>query len=207
DDEAVNVAFGDKEHLYHLYGGGSVCLFASLDPYGTFRSTAGMVADSLAGIGISQRSCYVRSAEQVLAVLLNDADAAKLRVFENFHLVHIVPPWAVQQKRRPLPAACVHIVVDLGRVVVVHGGGRVEQHGQQVLLHVADFGGVVVQALHDELDVGAVQLQEPGPHHLMGEVRPGNAGGLASGTDRLHDQLHDLVQILAVGGKLPAQVV
>ena len=34
-------------------------------------------------------------------------------------------------------------------------------------LHVADFGGVVVQALHDELDVGAVQLQEPGPHHLM----------------------------------------
>ena len=41
-----------KEHLYHLYGGGSVCLFASLDPYGTFRSTAGMVADSLAGIGI-----------------------------------------------------------------------------------------------------------------------------------------------------------
>src|SRR5699024_8719556 len=26
-----------------------------------------------------------------------------------------------------LPAACVHIVVDLGRVVVVHGGRRVEQ--------------------------------------------------------------------------------
>ena len=110
-------------------------------------------------------------------------------------------------EKRPLPAACVHIVVDLGRVVVADGGGRVEQHGQQVLLHVADFGGVVVQALHDELDVGAVQLQEPGPHHLMGEVRPGNPGGLASGADRFHDQLHDLVQILAVGGKLPAQVV
>ena len=65
---------------------------------------------------------------------------------------------------------------------------------------------VVVQALHDELDVGAVQLQEPGPHHLVGEVRPGDAGGLASWRRPFHDQLHDLVQILPVGRKLPAQV-
>src|SRR5699024_9962827 len=91
-------------------------------------------------------------------------------------------------EKRPLPAACVHIVVDLGRVVVVHGGGGVEQHGQQVLLDVADLGGVVVQTLHDELDVGAVQFQEPGPNHLVGEVRPGDPGGLASGADRLHNQ-------------------
>ena len=110
-------------------------------------------------------------------------------------------------EKRPLPAACVHIVVDLGRVVVVHGGGRVEQHGQQVLLHVADLGGVVVQALHDELDVGAVQLQKPRPNDLVGKVRPGDPGGLAPGADRFHDQLHDLVQVLPVGGKLPAQVV
>ena len=54
---------------------------------------------------------------------------------------------------------------------------------------------------HDELDVGAVQLQEPGPYHLMGEVRPGDPGGLAFGADRFHDQFHDLVQILPVGGK------
>lgn len=41
----------------------------------------------------------------------------------------------------------------------------------------------------------------------MGEVRPGNSGDLASGADRFHNQLHDLVQILPVGGKLTAQVV
>ena len=102
DNEAVNVAFGDKEHFHHLHGGCAIRLFPGLDPYGTFRSTAGVVADGLTGIGISQSSCYIRSAEQHLAVLLKSADASKLRVFENFHLVHIVPPWAVQQKRRPL---------------------------------------------------------------------------------------------------------
>ena len=78
----------------------------------------------------------------------------------------------MQQKSGHYQPPGVHIVVDLGRVVIVHGGRRVEQHGQQVLLHVADFGGVVVQALHDELDVGAVQLQEPGPHHLVGKSAP-----------------------------------
>src|SRR5699024_12745847 len=79
DDEPVNVAFGDKEHLHHLYGGGAVCLLAGVDPYGTFRSTASGVADVLTGIGISQTSCYIRSAAQQLAVLLNSADAAKRR--------------------------------------------------------------------------------------------------------------------------------
>ena len=75
-------------------------------------------------------------------VRINDADRPKLRVFENFYMVHAVPPcimfWA--SKKRLLPAACVHIVIYLRRVVVAHGGGGVEQHGQQVLLHVADFG-------------------------------------------------------------------
>ena len=77
---------------------------------------------------------------------LHDADRPKLRVFENFYMVHVVPPcimfWA--SKKRLLPAACVHIVIYLSCVVVVHGGGDVEQHGQQILLHVADFGGVIV---------------------------------------------------------------
>ena len=98
-------------------------------------------------------------------------------------------------------------MVDLSRVVVAHGGGRVEQHGQQVLLHVADLGGVVVQALHDKLDVGAVQLQEPRPNHLMGEVRSGDTGGFPPGADCFHNQLHDLVQVLPVGLKLTTQVV
>ena len=46
--------------------------------------------------------------------------------------------------------------------MVVHGGRRVEQHGQQVLLHIAALGGVVVQELHDDLDVGACLLYTSG---------------------------------------------
>ena len=56
--------------------------------------------------------------------------------------------------------------------MVAHGGGRVEQHRQKVLFHVPYLGGVLLQAVHDKLDVGAVQLQEAGTHHLIGEVRP-----------------------------------
>ena len=136
DDQAVNIAFRDECHGLISAGGGD----------GTFRSTPGMVANGLAGIGISQCSSYIRTAKQHLPVMLQSADTAKLRIFENFYMVHAVPPCIMfwTSKKRLLPAACVHIVIYLSRVVVVHGGGGVEQHGQQILLHVADFGGVVV---------------------------------------------------------------
>lgn len=90
NDQAVHIAFWDKKHFHHLYCGGSIGLFSCLDPYGTFCSTPCMVADSLSGIGISQRSSYICTAKQYLVVLLKSADTAKLRVFENFHLVHSV---------------------------------------------------------------------------------------------------------------------
>ena len=54
---------------------------------------------------------------------------------------------------------------------------------------------------NDKLDVGAVQLQEAGTHHLMGEVRPGNPGGLTLRADGFHQKLHDLVQVLPIGPK------
>ena len=106
-----------------------------------------------------------------------------------------------------LPAACVHIVVDLCGVVVADRGRRIKQHRKQILLHVADFGGIVPQAFHDKLDVGAIQLQKTGADHLMGEVAASDPGGFPLGADGLHHQLHNLVQVLPVGGKLPAQVV
>ena len=84
---------------------------------------------------------------------------------------------------------------------------RIEQHSQQVLLHVADLGGVVVQALHDKLDVAAVQLQKPGADYFMGKVTASDPGGFPFGADSFHHQFHDLVQVFPAGGKLPAQVV
>ena len=70
NNKAVHITFGDKKHFHHLHGGRAIRLFPGLDPYGTFRSTAGVVADGFTGIGISQSSGYIRSAEQHLAVLL-----------------------------------------------------------------------------------------------------------------------------------------
>lgn len=91
--------------------------------------------------------------------------------------------------------------------MVADRGRRIKQHRKQILLHVADFGGIVPQAFHDKLDVGAVQLQKTGADHLMGEVTASDPGGFPLGADSLYHQLHDLVQVLPVGGKLPAQVV
>ncbi len=81
---------------------------------------------------------------------------------------------------------------------------RIEQHCKQVLLHVAYLGGVLLQTVHDKLDVGAVQLQKTGADHLMGEVAARDPGGLPLGTDRFYQQLYDLVQVILVGGKRPA---
>jgi hypothetical protein len=53
-----------------------------------------MADNCIAGIAVPQRSGHIRSAEQVFAVFFDDPDTAKLRVFENFHLVHVVPPLA-----------------------------------------------------------------------------------------------------------------
>ena len=51
--------------------------------------------------------------------------------------------------------------------MIVHGGRRIEQHRKQVLLHVAYLGGVLLQTVHDKLDVGAIQLQKAGTHDLV----------------------------------------
>ena len=113
-----------------------------------------------------------------------------------------------QQKSGCLPAACVHIVVNLCGVVVADRGRRIKQHRKQILLHVADFGGIVPQAFHDKLDVGSNPASKngSGPPH-GGEVAASDPGGFPLGADGLHHQLHNLVQVLPVGGKLPAQVV
>ena len=43
--------------------------------------------------------------------------------------------------------------------MVIHGGRRIEQHRKQVLLHVAYLGGILLQTVHDKLDVGAAPGQ------------------------------------------------
>ena len=57
-----------------------------------------VVANRLLRVFVPQRQRHVLSNQPRFAVNLHGADRPKLRVFENFHLVHIVPPSAVQQK-------------------------------------------------------------------------------------------------------------
>ena len=82
------------------------------------------------------------------------------------------------------PIGLCHIVRHKGRIVAVDGAGRVKKHGPQVLLDVADFGGVIPQTVHDELNVMAVQFQELGLDQLCRVIVPGNPDGLAVGADR-----------------------
>ena len=93
-------------------------------------------------------------------------------------------------------------MIDLRGVVVVDGGGCVKQHRQQVLLHVANFRGIFLQTVHDKLDMGAVQLQKPGTHDLVREVAASDPGGFSLGTDGLHHQLHNFIQIIPIGSIL-----
>ena len=87
----------------------------------------------------------------------------------------------------------------MGRIVAVDGAGRVKKHGPQVLLFdVADFGGVVPQAVHDELDVMAVQFQELGLDQLCRIIVPGHPDGLAVGADGFQQDVHDFVQLFPV---------
>ena len=99
---------------------------------------------------------------------------------------------------RAAPIRLRHIARHKGRIVAVDGAGGVEQHGPQVLLDVADFGGVIPQAVHDELNVMAVQLQEFRFNQLCRIIVPGNPDGLAAGTDGFQQDVHDLVQLLPV---------
>ena len=85
-----------------------------------------------------------------------------------------------------------------GGVVAVDGGRGVIQSGQQVFLDIADIGGVLPHTVQHILDMGTVQLEEPGLYHLRRVVIPGDADHLPVGTHRIHHELHQLVQTVPV---------
>ena len=74
-------------------------------------------------------------------------------------------------------------------VVVPDGRGRVEQRCQQILLDVADFRCVLLHAVHDKVDMLAVELQKPGLHNLMGEVAASYPCIFPLGTDSMFSRI------------------
>ena len=95
-------------------------------------------------------------------------------------------------------SAAVQVMVDEGCVVAVHRDRRVIQRRQQIFLDIADIGGVLPHPFQHILDVGAVDLQKPGLHHLGGVVIPGDTDHLSVGADGIHHELHQLVQMVFI---------
>lgn len=65
-------------------------------------------------------------------------------------------------------------MVRLVLIVEVHGGGRIVEHRQQILLHVPHRGGVFCQRIQHKTDVVGVQLFQPTAYHLGGLIISGN---------------------------------
>ena len=89
NDEAVNVAFRNERKL----------LRSTVRKGVAFHDSLAVPTQRIAGIAIPQSSGHIRSAEQIPAVFLDHTDAAELRVLENFHLVHVLPPSGAIEKR------------------------------------------------------------------------------------------------------------
>ena len=84
-------------------------------------------------------------------------------------------------------------MVRLVLIVEVHGGGRIVEHRQQILLHVSHRGGVFCQRIQHKTDVVGIQFFQPTVYHLGGLIVSGNPQHLAFGGTGVHKQVHDLV--------------
>ena len=85
-------------------------------------------------------------------------------------------------------------MVDKGGVIAVNGVWGVEQHRFQILLDVADFGGVLTHTSKDKLNMTAVEFHKLFFHKLCRVIVPGDTDSLSAGADRFKDKGHNLVQ-------------
>ena len=91
------------------------------------------------------------------------------------------------------------------RVIAAHRTWRVEQRSQQILPDIPNPCCVLLQAVHDETDMLAVQLQQLRPHDLGWVVIACNADSAAGAANRLLHQVDDLVKLLAVDVRIICQ--
>ena len=93
------------------------------------------------------------------------------------------------------------------REINADGDRGVIQGRQQILLDVADIGGVIPHAVHDILHMGTVQLHKAGFHHLRRIIVTGYTDRLSGRTDGIHDQLRNLVKLLTVHLRILNQIL
>ena len=93
------------------------------------------------------------------------------------------------------------------RVIAVHRAWRVEQHGQQILPDIPNPRCVLLQAVRDETNMFAVQLQQLRPHDLGGVVIACNTDSAARAANCLLHQVDDFVKPLPVNVRITCQNV
>ena len=98
-------------------------------------------------------------------------------------------------------------MVRLVLIVEVHGGGRIVEHRQQVLLHVPHRGSVFCQRTQYETEMVGVQLFQPTAHYLGRAVIPGNPQHLSLGRTGVHQQIYDLLDGVLIIRAEPEQKV
>ena len=96
-------------------------------------------------------------------------------------------------------------MVRLVLIVEVHGGGRIVEHRQQILLHVPHRGGVLCQRFQHETDMVGVQLFQPAAYNLGGLVISGDPQHLAFGGTGIHKHVYDLVDGVLIVRAEPEQ--
>ena len=96
---------------------------------------------------------------------------------------------------------------DQSGVIAVHRTWCIEQRSQQILPDIPNPRCILLQAVHDETDMFAVQLQQLRPHDLGWIVIACNADSAAGTANRLLHQLGDLVKLLPVNVRIACQNV
>ena len=98
-------------------------------------------------------------------------------------------------------------MVRLVLIVEVHGGGRIVEHRQQILLHVPHRGGVFCQRIQHEADMVGIQLFQPTAYYLSRLVISGDTQHLALGGTGVHKQVYNLVDVVLLVRAEPEQKV
>ena len=93
------------------------------------------------------------------------------------------------------------------RVIAVHRAWCVEQRSQQILPDIPNPCCILLQAVHDEADMLAVQLQQLCPHDLSRVVIACNTNLAARAANCLLHQIDDLIKLLPVNVRITCQNV
>ena len=92
-------------------------------------------------------------------------------------------------------------------VIAVHRTWCIEQRSQQILPDIPNPRCILLQAVHDETNMLAVQLQQLRTHDLGGVVIACNTDSAAGTANRLLHESDDLVKLLPVNVRITCQNV